>query len=68
MVFIPPDILHGFVFSLFFTGWLQADGSKAVFLVIGAVQLACLATTVPMYIYGKRARMWTVRRNMMERF
>jgi len=63
-----PDILHGFVFSLFFTGWLQADGSKSVFLIIGGIQLACLATTVPMYIYGKRARMWTVRMNMMERF
>jgi len=56
------------VFSLFFTGWLQADGSKSVFIIIGCVQLVCLVTTVPMYIYGKRARMWTVRRNMMERF
>ncbi|MCJ1247918.1 hypothetical protein MMC30_005133 [Trapelia coarctata] len=65
---ISKNILHGFVFSLFFTGWLQADGSKSVFLIIGGIQLACLATTVPMYIYGKRGRMWTVRMNMMERF
>ena len=62
------DIFHGLVFSLFFPGWLQADGSRSVFIVIGCIQLACLATTIPMYIYGKRARIWTVRKNMMESF
>ena len=62
------NIFHGLVFSLFFNRWLEADGAKNVFLAIGGIQLACLATTVPMYIYGKRARMWTVRRNFMERF
>lgn len=63
-----PDIFHGLVFSLFFNSWLDAEGSKNVFLAIGGIQLACLLTTVPMYIYGKRARMWTVRKNLMEKF
>ena len=62
------DVFHGFVFSLFFPGWLEADGPRSVFLALGGIQVACLLTTVPMYIYGKRLRMWTVRRNMMERF
>lgn len=62
------DVFHGLVFSLFFNSWLEADGSKNVFLAIGGIQLACLLTTVPMYIYGKRARMWTVRKNLMEKF
>ena len=62
------DIFHGFVFSLFFAGWLEHAGAKNVFLAIGGIQVACLLTTIPMYIYGKRLRMWTVRRNMMERF
>lgn len=62
------NIFHGLVFSLFFNRWLEVDGAKNVFLAIGGIQLACLATTVPMYIYGKRARMWTVRRNFMEKF
>ena len=62
------DILHGLVFSLFFTHWLESAGSKKVFLVVGGIHLACLFTTIPMYIYGKRARMWTVRMNLMERF
>ena len=62
------NIFHGLVFSLFFNRWLEAEGSKDVFIAIGCIQMACLLTTIPMYIYGKRARMWTVRRNMMERF
>ncbi|MCJ1285411.1 hypothetical protein MMC26_004751 [Xylographa opegraphella] len=62
------NIFHGLVFSLFFPNWLVADGSKSVFIAIGCIQLGCLTTTIPMYIYGKRARMWTVRKNMMEKF
>ncbi|KAI4255987.1 MAG: hypothetical protein L6R42_006459 [Xanthoria sp. 1 TBL-2021] len=62
------NIFHGLVFSLFFNHWLEADGSKNVFLAIGGIQLACLLTTIPMYIYGKRARMWTYRKNLMEKF
>lgn len=62
------NVFHGLVFSLFFNEWLEADGSKDVFLAIGGIQIACLLTTIPMYIYGKRARMWTVRKNLMEKF
>ena len=62
------NVFHGLVFSLFFNRWLEADGAKKVFLAIGGIQLACLVTTVPMYIYGKRARLWTVRKNFMEKF
>ncbi|KAI6818809.1 MFS general substrate transporter [Hortaea werneckii] len=62
------NILHGLVFSLFFNKWLQGEGSKDVFVAIGGIQIACLLTTIPMYIYGKKARMWTVRKNLMEKF
>lgn len=62
------NILHGLVFSLFFNSWLASDGPKRVFLAIGGIQLACLSLSIPMYIFGKRARMWTVRKNLMERF
>ena len=62
------NIFHGLVFSLFFNGWLAADGSKEVFLALGGIQLGVLLFSIPMYIYGKRARMWTVRRNFMESF
>lgn len=62
------DVFHGLVFSLFFNRWLESDGSKNVFLTLGGIQLGCLLLTIPMYIYGKRARMWTVRMNLMEKF
>ncbi|KAH7126715.1 major facilitator superfamily domain-containing protein [Dendryphion nanum] len=62
------NILHGFVFSLFFPHWLESSGSKDVFLAIGGIQLGCMLFSIPMYIYGKRARMWTVRKNFMEKF
>ncbi|KAJ4362896.1 hypothetical protein N0V83_010013 [Neocucurbitaria cava] len=62
------NILHGFIFSLFFTHWLEASGSKTTFLAVGGIQLACMLFSIPMYIFGKRARMWTVRKNFMEKF
>jgi MFS family permease len=62
------NIFHGLVFSLFFNRWLESDGSKKVFLALGGIQLACLLFTIPMYVFGKRARMWTVRKNLMEKF
>lgn len=61
------NIFHGLVFSLFFNNWLDADGSKDVFLALGGIQLGVLLFTIPLYIYGKRARMWTVRTNLMEK-
>jgi MFS family permease len=65
---VSKNILHGLVWSLFFNRWLESDGSRLVFNCIGGIQLACLLTTIPMYIWGKRGRMWTVRRNLMEKF
>jgi hypothetical protein len=62
------NVLHGLVFSLFVTHWLEADGPKRVYMWIGVMQIVATLTSVPMYIYGKRLRMWTVRKNFMERF
>lgn len=62
------NILHGLVFSLFFNEWLVHDGSKLVFLCLGGVQLFFLLWTIPLYIYGRRFRLWTAEKNLMERF
>lgn len=62
------NIFHGLVFSLFFTDWLESDGAKEVFLALGGIQLFFLLWTIPMYIFGKRCRMWTARRNFLEKF
>ncbi|KAK4039509.1 MFS antiporter QDR3 [Parachaetomium inaequale] len=55
------NICHGMVFSFFVTEWVESDGPKTVFIWIGVIQLIVLAFTVPMCIYGKRARHWTAR-------
>ncbi|KAK0635971.1 major facilitator superfamily domain-containing protein [Bombardia bombarda] len=57
------NILHGMVFSLFITGWVQSDGPKTVFIWIGVIQSVLLTTTLPMFLYGKRARQWTAKRS-----
>lgn len=62
------NIFHGLVFSLFVVDWLEHAGPKTVYLALGGIQLAALLLTVPMYVFGKRARMWTVRKNLMEKF
>lgn len=62
------DVFHGLIFSLFIVDWLKSDGARTVFLAIGGIQIACLLTSIPMYIFGKRARMWTVKRKLMEKF
>lgn len=62
------NVLHGLVFSLFVTHWLEGDGSKTVYIWIGVMQMVAVLFSIPMYIFGKRLRMWTVRKNFMERF
>ncbi|GFF51664.1 uncharacterized MFS-type transporter C1271.10c [Aspergillus udagawae] len=62
------NVFHGLIFSLFIVDWLEADGARTVFLALGGIQLGCLLFSIPMYMYGKRARMWTVRKNLMEKF
>lgn len=62
------NVLHGLVFSLFVSHWMADDGPKMVYIWIGIIQLILMLFTIPMYIFGKRARMWTVRKNLMEKF
>lgn len=60
------NVLHGLVFSFFVTEWITDDGPKTVYISIGVIQMIVLVFTIPLYFYGKKARMWTVRRNFMK--
>ncbi|KAL4873601.1 hypothetical protein BDV12DRAFT_81230 [Aspergillus spectabilis] len=62
------NVFHGLIFSLFVVDWMEADGARTVFVALGIIQFGLLLFSIPMYVYGKRARMWTVRRRLMERF
>jgi hypothetical protein len=61
------DIFHGLAFSLFFPHWLERSGSKQVFVALGVIQMICKLLSIPMFIYGKRARQWTAKRGVMTR-
>lgn len=52
--------------SLLFDMWLSNSGPKEVFLVMGCIHIAVLLTTVPMYIFGKKARAWGARKTLFE--
>ncbi|KAH7304916.1 major facilitator superfamily domain-containing protein [Stachybotrys elegans] len=64
---ISKNIFHGFIFSLFVADWMAAEGPREMYVWLGVIHLVILLSTIPMYIYGKRSRMWMVRRNLMER-
>ncbi|KAK4221530.1 major facilitator superfamily domain-containing protein [Podospora fimiseda] len=53
------NIFYGLVFSLFITKWLQRERSKEVYIWIEVIKLVLLLITIPMFVYGKRARLWT---------
>lgn len=62
------NIAHGLVFSLFVAHWLETDGPKTVYVWIGVIQVIVCLFSIPMYVFGKRARMWTTRKNLMEKW
>ncbi|CCG82365.1 Putative uncharacterized protein [Taphrina deformans PYCC 5710] len=56
----------GFIFSLWFNDALTADGSRTIFIILGAVQIFVCLFALPLYIYGKRCRSWTHRSGMID--
>jgi len=55
-----------FAFGLTFyiNDWIAVQGVRNAFFVIGGLTVAASLCTIPMYIYGKRARSWTHRHNI----
>ncbi|ORY13771.1 major facilitator superfamily domain-containing protein [Clohesyomyces aquaticus] len=66
MNFVKNMFAFGLVFYL--NDWLSKDGVRKVFFSIGGVTAAVSLLTVPMYIFGKRARSWVYRSKVLDRF
>jgi hypothetical protein len=47
--------------------WLQTDGPLKVFSVIGTTHILAISLTIPMYIFGKRARSWIARNKFYQK-
>lgn len=60
------NIIFGLIWSAFLPVLLQEVGSKQVYLIVGGIQLACMLLAIPMYVFGKRVRMWAGRRGVMK--
>ncbi len=57
-----------FGLTYFVNGWLQQSGVLNVFVVLGSIYVAVLLTTIPLWIYGKRARGFIARNKFLNRF
>lgn len=57
----------GFIFSIFNNAAYSARGGKNIFIAYGMVQLFVSLFGIPLYIYGKKLRSWTDRREILRR-
>jgi len=58
--------MFSFIITLFINDWLAARGILSAFGTVGGVTLFTCFLTIPMYIYGKRARSWIHRTVRMD--
>lgn len=58
--------LFAFGLTFYANDWIAVQGVKLAFYVIGGTTVAVTLATVPMYIYGKRARSWVKRSEVLD--
>jgi hypothetical protein len=54
--FLKNMVLYGF--SFFANGMVETRGVRVSLLILAACQAACWSASLPMYVFGKRARAW----------
>jgi hypothetical protein len=61
-------IKNMFAFGLTFyaNDWIAVQGVRDAFFVIGGTTVVVTLTTIPMYIFGKRARSWVKRSGVFD--
>ena len=59
--------LFAFGMTFYANDWVAAQGVRDCFFVIGGTTVAVTLTTIPMYIWGKRARSWVYRYRVLDR-
>ncbi|KAL3422998.1 Protein HOL1-like protein 2 [Phlyctema vagabunda] len=56
--------LFAFGLTQYLNNWIATAGVRNVFFTIGGLTAGVSLLTIPMYIYGKRARSWAYRHNV----
>ncbi|CBF78080.1 hypothetical protein AN8760.2 [Aspergillus nidulans FGSC A4] len=59
--------LFSFGLTFYVNGWIDTQGVRDVFYTIGGITIGVTLLTVPMYVFGKRARSWVHRHRIAER-
>ncbi|KAK0386869.1 hypothetical protein NLU13_5182 [Sarocladium strictum] len=57
--------IFAFAMTFYVNDWIASQGVKETFYVVGGITIAVSLLTVPMYIYGKRARSYAFRHGFM---
>lgn len=58
--------LFAFGMTFYANDWIAVQGVRNCFFVIGGITVAVVLTTIPMYVYGKRARGFTARHRLVK--
>ncbi|KAF9887954.1 hypothetical protein FE257_009476 [Aspergillus nanangensis] len=59
--------LFAFGLTFYVNGWIDSQGVRGCFFTIGGITVGVTLFTVPMYIYGKKARSWVHRHKIADR-
>ncbi|KEF58952.1 uncharacterized protein A1O9_03795 [Exophiala aquamarina CBS 119918] len=59
--------MFAFGMTFYINNWIAVQGVRDCFFTIGGITAACTLTSIPMYIYGKRARSWVARHDIAKR-
>ncbi|CAK7200293.1 hypothetical protein SEUCBS139899_002984 [Sporothrix eucalyptigena] len=57
-----------FGLTYFVNGWLLRDKALKVFVVLGSIYVAVILTTIPLWVFGKRARYYIANNKFLQKF
>lgn len=57
-----------FGLTYFVNAWLAKSGALNVFLVLGSIYIAVILTTIPLWVFGKRARYYIANNSFLQKF
>ena len=52
--------------NYFIAQWIDSQGPLKVFAIIGGIHIFIISLTLPMYVFGKKARSWTARKTLFK--
>jgi len=57
-----------FGFTFFVNDWIESEGVRQVFIVVGGIQVAVTVPAILLWVYGKKIRSWCYRNKALQKF